>query len=407
MTVVPFVTDARGASRAAEQSSALQLLLTATVLLFFLSDFRMARALTLLLPLAALALLVRTPAERLLTVRVPLAVVGFVAWAGVSWFWSADPGSTLDQLLDLTTVAAPAVVAGSLLTLEQVRLAVTRAVKVMLAVSVTALLVAPGWSTAPNPDDPVPGWSATFGHKNALGFFCLFAAVALFFESSRRRWAWLLATVVLLLGSQSSTALALVVVVTGLLLWRNSTRVFLATHQKSAYRVLSLTAFVLGAATLATRPSLATDALGKELTLTGRTEIWAPVQRQIRQHLEVGLGWGGVWQPTSAPTLEMWREARFEAFYAHNGYLDVMLQLGAVGALLFLAILGGTLWRLTRLSAAAGPLWAFFLLTVLALAAVTESGPFTSGIGLLSILLIATSTLQRQPSPPAHRSPLP
>jgi len=402
---VGSLASARGRAGTAVRSRppAAALLLTATVVILFLSDFGLARALALLMPVVAVAVLLRPPPARLMTVRIPLAVIGFVAWAAMSWVWSADPAATVSQLADLLALAVPGLVAGMLLTLDQVRLAVTRAVKVMLAVSVTALLVAPGWSTAPNPGDPVAGWSATFGHKNALGFFCLYAAVALFFDASRRRWAWLLATVVLLVGSQSSTALALVIAVTGLLLWRNSTQAFLVTHQKSAYRLLSFTAFVLGVATLVTRPSLATDAFGRELTLTGRTEIWAPVRRQIRQNLEVGLGWGGVWRPTSPPTLEMWREARFEAYYAHNGYLDVMLQLGAVGALLFLLIAGGTLWRLARMPAAAGSLWGFFLLIVLALAAITESGPFTSGIGLLSILVIATSAVQRRTDSPASR----
>ena len=392
----------RTASRS--RPAAAQWLLTATVLLLLLSDVRLARGLVLVLPIVAAAVLLTTPSSRLMTVRIPLAVVGFVAWAALSWFWSADPSATVRAVAELLTVAIPATVAGALLPLDQVRLAVTRAVKVMLAISVTALLVAPAWSTAPNPEDPVPGWSATFGHKNGLGFFCLYAAVALFFDGSRLRWAWLLATVVLLVGSQSSTALALVVAVTGLVLWRRSTQAFMLSHQKSAYRVLSFTAFLLGLATLVTRPSLATDALGKELTLTGRTEIWAPVLRQIRQHIELGLGWGGVWQPTSPPTLEMWREARFQAYYAHNGYLDVMLQLGTVGGLLFVAIAFGTMWRLARMRASAGPLWSFFLLTVLALAAVTESAPVTSGVGLLSILVIATSAIQRetvQRQPPA------
>jgi O-antigen ligase len=108
------------------------------------------------------------------------------------------------------------------------------------------------------------------------------------------------------------------------------------------------------------------------------------------------LGWGGVWQPSSPPTLEMWREARFDAYYAHNGYLDIMLQLGAIGALLFIAILAGTMWRLARAPATAGSLWGLTLLTVLALAAITESAPFTSGIGLLSILVIATSAVQHR-----------
>jgi O-antigen ligase len=380
--------------------TATEVLLTSSVLVALLSDFRVARFLALALPLGAVLVLLRTDGARLMAVRVPLAVLGFLTWACVSWFWSADRASTVSEIIELGIIAVPAMVAGVLLGLDRVRVAVTRAVKLMLAVSVTVLLVAPGWATAPNPGDPAPGWSATFSHKNGLGFFCLYAAVALFFDGSRWRWAWLLATVVLLVGSQSSTALALVVAVTGIVMWRSSTQAFLATHQKSAYRLLSLTALAFGGAALLTRPSLATDALGRDLSLTGRTDIWLPVQRQIRQHVEVGLGWGGVWRPASRPTLEMWREARFEAFYAHNGYLDIMLQLGAVGAVLFLLVLGGTLWRLVRMPATRGPLWSVFLLTVLTIAAVTESGPFTSGIGLLSILVIAASAMQRQEAGP-------
>ena len=70
----------------------------------------------------------------------------------------------------------------------------------------------------------------------------------------------------------------------------------------------------------------ASSALGRGQTLTGRSEIWAFLVPIAMQKSILGHGFGGFW--TSA----MSEAAKGPA---HNGYLDIILNLGFVGLILF------------------------------------------------------------------------
>jgi exopolysaccharide production protein ExoQ len=89
---------------------------------------------------------------------------------------------------------------------------------------------------------------------------------------------------------------------------------------------------VPGSATLMASIAALSD---KGSTLTGRTQIWAIVIEHVRLNPWFGTGYGAYW--TAAPVMgsdsyEFVR--RMGSFYpgsAHNGYLEVTNDLGAVG----------------------------------------------------------------------------
>ncbi len=70
-----------------------------------------------------------------------------------------------------------------------------------------------------------------------------------------------------------------------------------------------------------------TAALGRDSTLTGRTEIWAGLMPDLQRHPVLGYGFGAFWTPERSETHDRAKEA-------HNGYLDVWLGLGVIGLLL-------------------------------------------------------------------------
>jgi O-antigen ligase len=75
---------------------------------------------------------------------------------------------------------------------------------------------------------------------------------------------------------------------------------------------------------------------GKDLTFTGRSEIWALVVKHIEMRPLLGSGYGAYWT-YGLPTPNMESAAviaPLHGFYpgnSHNGYLDVLNDLGAVG----------------------------------------------------------------------------
>jgi O-antigen ligase len=70
------------------------------------------------------------------------------------------------------------------------------------------------------------------------------------------------------------------------------------------------------------------DALGKDATLTNRTLIWDSVWQLMMAKQPLGYGYGAFWEGSSTgQTLALfWNIA-----HAHNGYLDLLLDLGIVG----------------------------------------------------------------------------
>jgi len=77
---------------------------------------------------------------------------------------------------------------------------------------------------------------------------------------------------------------------------------------------------------------------GKDQTFTGRTNIWFVLNQHIHLHPWLGTGYGAYWVgpvPTS-PSYEMLTRLFFYPTEGHNGYLDVVNDLGLVGGLCLL-----------------------------------------------------------------------
>ncbi|HBE18537.1 MAG TPA: O-antigen polymerase [Cyanobacteria bacterium UBA11149] len=70
--------------------------------------------------------------------------------------------------------------------------------------------------------------------------------------------------------------------------------------------------------------------LGRDTTLTGRTDIWAAVIDKIREQPWLGYGYKAFWQAGGGQDY-VWYVFRFAIFTAHNGYIDLTAQLGLLG----------------------------------------------------------------------------
>ena len=70
-------------------------------------------------------------------------------------------------------------------------------------------------------------------------------------------------------------------------------------------------------------------AFGRDTTLTGRTDTWKDLVPVVERHPLLGCGFGSFWTTT--------RRELYQMSNAHNGYLDTLLELGAVGLMFFAA----------------------------------------------------------------------
>jgi O-antigen ligase len=117
-------------------------------------------------------------------------------------------------------------------------------------------------------------------------------------------------------------------------------------------------------------------AFGRDMTLTGRTELWELSLEKIMEQPLLGYGYTGFWRRMAGDSAEILLELGWEVPHSHNGLVDLTLDLGLVGLLLFLAGYFITGWRAVRwirFNNNAVDIWPLAYLAFLFLANLTES----------------------------------
>ncbi len=186
-------------------------------------------------------------------------------------------------------------------------------------------------------------WQGVTGHKNALGrYMVLSALVFLLIAPSSCRYRWLLwagfgLSVSLLLLSTSKTAMVILLTLLTLL------PLYKAVRWSYTWMLPFAIAVVLvgGSAAILLISSAETifTALGRDITLTGRTALWAALLDKVWEHPWLGYGYGGFWLKWQGESANIWLITGWTPPHAHNGFLDILIALGFVGLLVFLVIL--------------------------------------------------------------------
>jgi len=108
-------------------------------------------------------------------------------------------------------------------------------------------------------------------------------------------------------------------------------------------RLVLLTA-VLAVASIATvsyvlqHADEAARVLGKDTSMTGRVPIWRESLRFVGKNPILGYGYAAFWSQNSRPGRLIREATHWDTLpHAHNGYIDLMLQLGGAGLALYFA----------------------------------------------------------------------
>jgi exopolysaccharide production protein ExoQ len=285
-----------------------------------------------------------------------------MAWATATAYWSPLPDLTLRRVIVLWLMygAALGVAVSEILLWEFHRLAML-VTGVVMAVDVLGAIGMP--SHAINSDGQLVGMH---GHKNSAGQAAVLAAICWYFFAARYRWnlnrLCILAAsaffylLILATGSKTGSALAFLVMA-----WCTLWAVLLRKGASvSAICWTGLGFIVLMAiVTLIVSGATAADvgmALFGDLTFTGRWQLWEVIWDQIAQHFWLGYGFGAFWDVDGADnSFGLARSVGWLGVVgqAHNGYLDLFLQIGLVGLGLALLSLGWSIrlaHRLLRLT---------------------------------------------------------
>ena len=285
------------------------------------------------------ALWVRGPGFLL---QVPPALVALLLWCWASVLWAIDPSTSLRRVIFTTFVVLSVVYACRMLRYE----AVLSVIQTWFA----AILLA-DWAVMPFLPQAVHGpgeidealigmWRGIHVHKNEAGAFCAIASlVFMHFTATARSFLLGPALTALALGflymTGSKTSGGFVFVAVGV-----------ACAVAYAYRnpgMRNTALLILPSALLIAYLAFETQ-IGSLLlkfedpsTLTGRALIWPALLEYSAEHPLLGAGYGSFWAiGDESPIYENNEGWLTTITHAHNGYLDVLIQVGMIGLLIAL-----------------------------------------------------------------------
>ncbi|BDZ45949.1 O-antigen ligase family protein [Naasia aerilata] len=367
-------------------------------------------------------------------------LAAFLAWAVLSVAWSYYRGVTLLAIAVLLVTTFAAVVLYLWVGWPGVVRALAGALQAILALSllfefvVAAVIrhpILPVFPFDPSKGSDVPAayyWSrgllfeggriqGILGNANLLGFVALLALIvtACLLAAGRIRRdlgiAGIALAVATLALTRSSTvtvaAAASAVVLALMLLWRRTPTT--PPQRRSGFWALVVVLALAAVGAVAANRALL-SLLGKSDDLTGRLDIWTAVSGLVAQRPVLGWGWISYWVPGTKPYEGLAVRKGVQYLQAHNAFLDVTVQLGVIGLLLFLAFLVAVCVAVARSGriarAGAGPSdWVFdrvlpaLLLTALLAQALAESRLLVEGNWALLCLLALSAGRREAPKP--------
>ena len=253
-----------------------------------------------------------------------------------SILWSADMSSSLGLVRGLIRIYLLAIYLAMRYTFkEQIRF-------IAFALGTTAVLsiifpLMPGFTGKHVAAELAGSWSGIFGHKNELGYMMAWSAgvsLHIALSESKHRWLRLAIfglSICLIILSQSTTSLMIVLTMIALLpLYKLSTN----SNYKLQLIAISFVLMLLttGSMLIFFNADTIVGTSGKDLTLNGRTDLWEPVIKQILERPLFGYGYAAFWTSPFASNIRLTYEW---ASNSHNGFFEVMLDLGIGGFFIF------------------------------------------------------------------------
>lgn len=290
-----------------------------------------------------------------------LALLCLISLAFASKYWSIDPDVTQRRVIAMAMTGIFAVYLGTVFYGAYLPRMLMHATLFMAMGSLVMVFLFP--SIGVHSDVNAGLWRGMWYEKNQMGLVMVAGATACAacLAIGGRDWilagAGLLLASVLVLATQSKTSLLCLMLGVGVVggIW--------ALRRGGA--VLAIVGLwlgvVLGGAFLMLiifDSAALLEALGKDPTLTGRTEIWESLMRRVAERPWTGYGYQAFWGIDSVPANQVRQETGWLVPSAHNGWIDLLVELGWPGAVLVGTLMAsavmGSLLRLGRDGVAEG-----------------------------------------------------
>lgn len=289
----------------------------------------------------------KLPAKQLLAL-VPLSMWLLMSLIFVSLAWSPEPVISFKRAIQMVGVLLMSLlVARSTLQGEDLLSKLRYPAGVFIVLGLASAVLSP--STAFDVDHAMRAIST---HKNTWGQFSLLSCLVFLFSwvRNKRQLALLVLglapSFVSLVLSKSTTSLLTFLLIAG------SVAVWMLLRFPGMLGKMILIGGVLAAALafhgfLVVTGEWPLDALsrnlfkatGKDASLTGRTFLWELMYAEIAKHPWLGTGYGGFWTNTAGASAVLVSYLNWgPPVQSHSGYIDVVNELGVLGAVLMIVM---------------------------------------------------------------------
>lgn len=345
-------------------------------------------AIVLTLCAVGVAILVARRAELSALRLAPSSLLAFLALALVSVLWTTDRSDTLVGWLSLLGYAILAVTIGHIRdTLQTVRaigdvlralLAVSLGLEILSGILLDMPILFLGIEGNLALGGPVQG---IFGTRNMLGFVAVMALITFVIEWRTQSVPAPVATMSISLAAflalvSASPAVIVLAVGVGAV----TAALMIVRHTPAARRDLvqwglaALVVIALVIAFLFRHPIIRWMGAGSDFSM--RADLWNQLLDFVAVQPMQGWGWFGAWPDAEFPFNSLNYLLDEKHASALNAYFDVLLQLGAVGLVLFLVLGGVALvrsWLVASTRRSVVYAWTPLILVTLAIDSVFES----------------------------------
>ena len=278
---------------------------------------------------------------------VPVLLVLLLAWCLLSASWSGEPGVTLRRAGLAVVLVISAMLSVETVGAERSLVLLRWVLAAVLIVNIASIHFIPQAVHLPGETDPslAGAWRGLYGHKNIAGSVGAMTAIIFLFTPRLSpgvlRKVLDVAVAVAAVGftvmtrSKSSLGLLAIALVLGV--------IYRVAWKKDLDRTIvavvgTLLAIVVAVFVIADQSVIA-RLFEDPQEFTGRTEIWAAEIAYIRDHALLGAGFGtfsgtGGLSPLHNYIGNSWVG---EASHGHNGYLQLLVTVGAIGFVLAFA----------------------------------------------------------------------
>lgn len=351
----------------------------------------------------------------------PISLLAFIGWAGLSIVWSQYQWSSLGGIAYLLAFTVLGV--GIALTRDTIQIVRTfgDVLRVAIGASLVVEIFAGVLIDAPLPFLGIQGnldqlgpIQGIMGSRNQLGLLALIALITFgteFVTHSVSRGlsiGSLTAAAIAIVLSRSPVVTAVLVVVgaAGLALWALRR---VAPGRRTTWQ-LAILAGAIGLALVAwLARGVVTTLFAANSELGYRLALWNKVWDLIAQYPLQGWGWVGYWRPEVQPFPVFAVSGEREPTSAVNAYLDVWFQLGLVGIFVFIVLVLLTFtrsWLLAGRERSVVYAWPALVLVALITVSLVESSMLVE-YGWLTFVICCVKAAQKLSWRRAFAVPIP